>query len=90
MATAATITDAVPPSQVVWHPNPKVFNSYTIFKQPRDFPNPFVVRRFEFTNPTADVYEADTLENARLLLPPGLALIPHFPDDDPNIVEVWI
>lgn len=40
--------------------------------------------------PTDQVLEAATLDELRDLLPPGLSRIERFPEDDPNILEVWL
>ncbi len=67
---------------------------FTIYERPTDFPNHFVVRRsiicMGVVSPVVDVYLAPTLEQARQLVPPHLVRIPRFPDDEPQIVEVWL
>jgi len=65
---------------------------WTIYRNPRDYPNQYVARRFELDKPTADVLVAPSLARIRMLV--GLegvdACIPRAPADDPCIVEVWI
>lgn len=67
---------------------------WTIYERPRDYPAGFVVRR-SVTDPTGCYHDAAAqyapdLASARALVPPGLQLLPRFPDDDPVIVEVWL
>lgn len=68
---------------------------FVIYSNTSDFPGKFVIREWvvacgqEF--PKADpLVIADTLEEARKALPPGLTMIPRFNHDDPCIVEGWI
>lgn len=67
---------------------------WTVYDHPRDYPDVFVARRFEITRglsgPTNDMFTADTLDELRRLLPPGLFCLLREPDDDPKIVETWI
>jgi hypothetical protein len=39
---------------------------------------------------THDMFVADTLEEIRMLLPPGLCCFGRRDSDDPVIVEVWL
>jgi hypothetical protein len=70
---------------------------WTVFDHPRDFPNMFVVRRFEVTRgnpdpiPTEDIIGAPTLDVLRdCLSRAGLVMLTRSEEDDPMIVEVWI
>jgi hypothetical protein len=67
---------------------------YTIYESPRDHPGKFVVRRFVVTGEgaeaTAEVHVRDTLRQARLAVPGGLACIPRDPYDEAQIVETWL
>lgn len=58
-----------------------------------DVPGLFLARLW-VTRPepaaTALLIRAGTLEQLRILLPPGLVCLPRAPDDDPNIIETWI
>lgn len=65
-------------------------NLFVLYKRPLDYPEHFVVRRWENDKPTHDVWLADTLEGARGKLPPGLYRLARDPGDDPVIVETWI
>src|SRR5258708_31588843 len=67
---------------------------YTIYDHPLDYPDHFVVRRWEIgastTTPTDDVQLARTLEGARQLVPVGCAPLPRHEADDATIVETWV
>lgn len=65
---------------------------FVIYEYPADYPEHFVVRRWEITPGSAlpgDGSLHDTLEEARTMVPPGLVCLPRAPDDDAAIVEVW-
>lgn len=72
----------------------KRLRMYTIFDHPADYPRHFAVRASTITldGPVPDdrVQLADSLDDARRLIPPGLTCIPRFPADLPVIVEVWV
>ena len=67
---------------------------FTIYRNPLDYPNKWVVRRMWITTaglvPDKHADTADTLEAVRLFVPPGLHWIQPDPEDDPVIVEMWI
>ena len=70
---------------------------WTIYESPADYVGQYVVRRTEIRRwpqaaivVTNDMYVADSLEEARELLPPGLFCVGRQPDDDPVIAEVWL
>jgi hypothetical protein len=66
---------------------------WTVYEHPRDYPDHFVARKFlvtTVTQPTTDMFVADSLEELRSLLPHGLHRLPRFEHDDPKIVEVWL
>ena len=65
-------------------------NTYVIYDHPSDYPNSFAVRRFEWATPMELIGIADTLDQARALLPSGLYNLGRTHKDDPKIVEVWI
>lgn len=62
---------------------------WTIYDHPLDFPDQFVARCFLGDQPTDRYLTADTLEELRRLLPPGLICFTRDPYDDPAIVETW-
>jgi hypothetical protein len=69
--------------------------SYGIFEKPIDYPHHFAVRQFytvrgdTFVH-TGEVKLADTLEEARELIPLFLYPIPRQPTDPAYLVETWI
>lgn len=66
---------------------------YIIYDRPKDYPDHFVVREFDiFPNLVVPgrCRLAYSLEQARNLVPPGLALVQPDPSDDPVIVEIWL
>lgn len=67
---------------------------YTVYWNPKDYPNRFVVRRWTINSREAPVPREViavtlTLREARSKIPPGLFCMPRWPDDDRTIVEVW-
>jgi len=71
----------------------KPLDMWTIYHKPDDYPDEFVARRWEILidiTATNDMFVADTLEELRALLPPGLVCLHRQPLDDPRIVEVWL
>ncbi len=65
---------------------------YAIYDHPDDYPDSFVVREWrvlpgEIQPGPAQL--ANSLEEARGLIPAGKERLPDFPGDDPKIVEVW-
>jgi len=66
---------------------------WTIYDHPVDYPRHFAIRAaivsLVETMPSDRVQLADTLEEARKLVPPGLFCQPRSPGDDPVIVETW-
>lgn len=66
---------------------------FTIYDHPTDYPRHWVVRGSTIRpgGPVNDdrVQLADTLEEARALIPPGLARMERLPADVPCIVETW-
>jgi hypothetical protein len=69
-------------------------NIYVIHRSPRDYPGKHVVRINRVfpgrvvVGPLVGV--VDTLEEARGLVPAGLACLPRHPEDEPQIVESWL
>ena len=67
-----------------------------IIDHPKDYPDHFVVRRWDVERgnpepvPAFDYALAMTLEQARQMLPEGLINIGRWPNDDPAILECWI
>jgi hypothetical protein len=70
-----------------------MMNQFVIYKSPRDAPGKWVVRRWEIGPGTVegkDGWVCASLEQARALVPGGMALTARTPDDDPSIYEVWL
>ena len=69
-------------------------NQWVIYDHPKDYPDNFVVRRWEVSpgrcQPTEDVSLHVTLEESRKSIPNWTYRIPRFEEDDPTIVEVWL
>ncbi|HXJ60733.1 MAG TPA: hypothetical protein VNU68_29160 [Verrucomicrobiae bacterium] len=66
---------------------------WTIYERPKDYPRHFVVRRWTIGAGQERAHEcqlADTLEEARKLVPPLLIRLDRQPNDDPVIVENWL
>lgn len=67
---------------------------WVIYQAPRDYPAAFVARCFLIQNgdtiATRSMFTADTLDEARALLPPGLTRFARDAGDDPVIVESWL
>lgn len=70
---------------------------WVIYRQPRDFPDSFVVRCWQITPTgpieTEEVWVRPTLEEAREVVAenhPGSICIRREPTDDPVIVESWL
>jgi len=67
---------------------------WTIYKSPTDFPGKFVARKHVVgagsSRATDDHYVADSLADARGMIPPFLHNLGRQPGDDPVIVESWI
>lgn len=69
---------------------------WTIYAHPLDHPDHFVVRSYTVVRDGRDGPErdskialADSLEEARKLVPPGLYCMTRSPLDEPQIVETW-
>lgn len=67
---------------------------WTVYDHPLDYPDGFVARKSivgaSMTTITREMFEADTLDELRALLPAGLYRIHRYEQDDPMIVEVWL
>lgn len=66
---------------------------WTIYEKPRDYPDRWVVRRFSITTAGAvsdEVQLADSLDEARELIPPTRYNLGRTPNDEPQIVETWV
>lgn len=68
--------------------------SESIKRYPRDYPDKYVERRWGVRKgeivATDEVALAETLDEIRRLIPPGLYCLALFEDDDACISEVWL
>lgn len=64
---------------------------WLIYDHCRDYPNDFAARKFNYDEPTAEKLLFRSLEDTRRGLKAlGLTCIGRHPDDDPEMVEVWL
>jgi hypothetical protein len=70
---------------------------FVVYKRPRDYPDKFVVRRWwvgktpGHPDPDSDwFYLGETLEEVRAHVPEWCVRLERDPNDEPQIVEVWI
>ena len=68
---------------------------WVIYRYPDDFPDHYVVRRHSVLPGGLHQVQrrcelAESLEQARRKVPPGLTNLGRSRDDDPVIVEVWL
>lgn len=67
------------------------FAMWTVYKNPRDYPDKYVARKALVPGGvTNDMFVADSLDEVRALLPPGLYRLSRSEHDDPVIVETWL
>lgn len=65
--------------------------TYVIYFNAADYPNQYVVRKFEGITPDINpISVTNSLKEARETLPDGLYHIERCPNDDIQIVETWI
>lgn len=73
-----------------------VSNQYCIYDHPSDYPDYFVMRRWDIISgnldpvPHTDYRLAKTLEEIRSWVPKGYHCLPRMRGDDPCIIETWI
>tara|TARA_R110002095_G_scaffold4257_1_gene11511 strand:- start:3724 stop:3987 length:264 start_codon:yes stop_codon:yes gene_type:complete len=75
-------------------PDPPM-NQYCVYGPgTSDLPGVYVCRRFEIYPcqlvATPDHWTGKSLDEVRQKIPEGLFCLPRFPEDDPNIIEVWL
>lgn len=72
----------------------KPIRMLTIYNSPRDFPGLFVIREWFVYPNRMERGElkgtAQTLANARRLIPEGWTCIPRQPGEDTKIQETWV
>jgi hypothetical protein len=93
--TEATAYDAVMKTRKPTAPPPEL-SLYVVFCDPSDYPGQYVIRRQVVTPSGAIEHDPQplcvgrTLGYVRMFLPPGLTRMNRDPNDEPQIVEVWI
>ena len=74
--------------------SPDILVIWTVFANPRDHPGKWVLRGFRVgrrqIQPMADCVVAETLDAARVALPPGVVQLGRHITDDPAIYESWV
>jgi len=74
--------------------NPQVLNIFVVYQKPKDFPDEWVVRRWEYNEPKEIVFRSpEGLGAVREWVKkqhPDLYRIPRDASDDRTIVESWI
>lgn len=69
---------------------------WIVYDRPLDYPNEFVVRRWDIVRGqpepvmTLVMYRAASLDGVRGHIPEGLYRMPRWEGDEPHIVEVWL
>lgn len=69
------------------------FTCWIIYRHPRDYPDHYVVRAWSLPHAVPEpgpLQVANTLDQARELIPPGQVRLDRDPADDPVVAEVWI
>ena len=73
---------------------PRGMKMFVIYHDPKDYPGKFVTRRwFVHNHMDPDLLPmavADSIFEARAVLPSGLVKMNRIPGDDPVIVESWV
>ena len=73
-----------------------MISQYAIYDHPRDYPNHYVVRRWDIHPgvpvpiPNGNAELSETLSDARAAIPTGFVNIGRQAGDDLVILEVWI
>lgn len=64
---------------------------YTMYYDPADYPGKFVVRRFQYDQPDPDpMVVSDTYTGAKAVIPQGCVKFQPDPQDEPQILEIWL
>ena len=62
----------------------------TVYNRPSDYPDSFIVRMWDASEPTRFITISKSLEEARQSIPPSMVCLNRMEKDDPCIEEVWI
>lgn len=75
---------------------PRTISTYVIFKYPQDYPNKYVVRRWDivagFPEPNPQdppIAVVDTVGEARSAMPGGLTMKEQHTEDGAVLIETW-
>ena len=63
---------------------------WTIYDRPRDHPEGFIARRFEFEGLTDDTLTGELEDIRKVLWQAGLCKLSRNDGDEPQIVETWV
>jgi hypothetical protein len=70
---------------------------WRLYKHPKDYPGEYVARKFliteEFYGPSNETISSRSLRDVRSVLRSlyrGLIQLKRLPDDEPEIVELWL
>lgn len=63
---------------------------WVIYFNPKDHPNKYVARLWNFNTPTPNHHVADNYDDIISKIPTDLIRIDRMDGDDPCIVEVWL
>ena len=66
---------------------------FTVYHGLEDYPGKYVVRRTRVRSGQVDtelLIVTNALSEARQVIPPGLYRTPRWPEDEPQILEVWL
>lgn len=65
--------------------------TWTVYDHPIDFPDFYIARKFEGVNPTKEFIKNKSLIDLQVeLIFKGCGRISRSPEDEPQIVEMWI
>ena len=63
--------------------------TWVVYRNPKDYPDKFVCRKWDGLKPTGELIISDALEKIHQSLPLGLIMIAPSTEDDPIIIETW-
>jgi hypothetical protein len=67
-----------------------VLNIWAIYDHPKDFPDSYVARVFEYDKPTTTIIKGTLPRLRKSFRLCGLTCLTRSKDDDPVIVETWL
>lgn len=67
---------------------------FVVYEKPLDYPGKFVLRKWEVQAnkliPVPEVVTEDSIEKLRKHIPRGMIRMERHPQDEPQIVEIWL